>query len=112
MVSGTKEIKFKVQLLSGKTLELAVRNIIADKYSDMIYLALGITEAFIYDIYAKIETYTVNEYETECDYFYNYLSDIEGWQDGTGFISSYKKRGHYVNIDKYTEENEETETVY
>lgn len=109
-VSGTKEINFKVRLESGKTLQLAVRNIIADKYSDMIYLALGICESFIYDTFAKIESYKINECDTQCDYFYDYLrEDVEGWQDGQGFVSSYKRRGRHVTIPKYEENEDDAE---
>ena len=103
-VSGTKEINFRVRLESGKKLRLAVRNIVADSYSDMLYLALGIAESFLYDVFSKIEGYKILDHDTDCDYFYDYLSQIQGWQDGNGFITSYRGRKSYVDIEKLREE--------
>lgn len=93
-----RAIAFTVRLESGKALRLEVRNLVADSYSDMMYLALGIVEAFIYNVYAKIESYDLLDHFTDCDYFYDYLGNIEGWQDSTGFISSYKMRGKHVEF--------------
>ena len=93
-----RAIAFKVRLESGKTLTLQVRNILADSYTDMMYLALGIVESFIYNVYAKIESYELMDHLTDCDYWYDYMLDVEGWQDSTGFISSYKMRGKHVEF--------------
>ena len=93
-----RAIAFNVKLESGKTLRLEVRNLIADSYSDMMYLALGIVEAFIYNVFAKIESFDLLDHFTDCDYWYDYMLDVERWQDSTGFISSYKMRGKHVEF--------------
>lgn len=94
-----KAVQFKVCTTSGDRYTLEVRNVIATEEKEAVCIALGEVSSFFYETYHKIYAWDILEEYGECNWYMDMLNqDVEGFTDGIGFLSAYKRRKKYVRI--------------